>query len=452
MKGFVSPIALTIAGVDSCGGAGVATDLKTFNTLCVHGACVITALTAQNTRGIFNIISVKPKFVEFQVKTLLKDIKITVAKTGVLYTAGIVDTVAKCVENYKLSLVVDPVFQASSGFNLASLITIKAYKRRLLPLAMLVTPNIFEAEKLTGMKVKNLESVKLAAKKIVDLGVKAVMVKGGHLKGREVIDVFFHDGEFTLFTKPKVATFLHGGGCAFSAAITAQIAKGLDLHYAVEKAEDFIKDIFSFPLKIGKGRAIVNPTALLWNNSEKYYVMDNVASSQKKIIDDRRFLPFIAEVGTQIAQALYFATAPQHIAAIENRIRRICGELKSSGIVKFGVSSHMARLILSCMKYYPKVRAAMNLHYDRSLIKAFYNVGMTVESFDRRLEPKSIKISEGLSLGWGLEQVIMKKGKIPDVIFDLGEEGKEPMIRIIGETALEVVEKVQRAFDTLKIS
>ncbi len=153
------------------------------------------------------------------------------------------------------------------------------------------------------------------------------------------------------------------------------------------------------------------------------------------------FLPYIAEVGTQVAMALPYASTPQQVAAVEGRILKFRETAKVTGSVRFGASSHVARIILTAMKHDPSSRAALNLRYDPELVRAFEKTGCVVSSFDRKLEPPKVKALEGGTLVWGVEKAIKAVGKIPDVIFDLGEVGKEPMIRVLGPSATSVVEK-----------
>jgi len=443
------PTALTVAGVDSSGGAGVTADLKTFNTLGVYGSCVITALTAQNTLEIKAIQAVPPSFVKEQLQTLLTDFEIKAAKTGMLHSGGTVKVVANTVKGRDMKIVVDPVFASASGNSLTTEDAVTAYTQSLLPVANLVTPNVPEAQKLSGIEVHSLDDMKEAARRIHSSGVQGVVIKGGHLKGGIVKDLLFYDGNFTVYRKPRVKVRSHGGGCVFSAAITGYLAKGLSIRKAVEGAEQLIQEAISFSLKVGRGREPVNPMVRLYNMAAECRVEDDVALALKIVKADARFLPYIAEVGTQIAMALLYPTSPAHVAAIENRIRRRSAKYLTAGSVKFGVSSHMARLILSCQHLNPEVRAAMNLHCNPALAQAFKAAGLTVGSFDRRNEPEAVKRTEGASMGWGVKEAAKNAGVLPDVIYDLGEADKEPMIRVVGRSASEVVRKAIEALNYL---
>ena len=441
--------ALTIAGLDSSGGAGVTVDLKTFSLLEVYGACVITALTAQNTREVRAVLPVNPRFVREQLKTVLEDLKIYAVKTGILPTEETVKTVAGFVRDYGLKLVVDPVFRSATGRRFVSRGVVRAYVEKLLPLALTVTPNVYEATVLSNVKIASIDDMVRAAEKISGFGVSSVVLKGGHLKGKTVTDLFYEKDKTVFYAKPRRKNDLHGGGCFFSAALTACLALGMNVSDAVERVESLVQEVFGFGLKVGGGFRVVNPLIPVYNRAEMFRVFGSVEEALKRFLAERRLYGFIAEVGTQIAEALPFPSDVSHVAGVEGRIRRVDGKVRF-GKVRFGVSSHMARLILACNRLNPKIRAAINLRYDEKLLDAFRREGFTVSSFERRFEPKRFKLVEGKTLGWGVREAVKKVGRVPDIIYDLGEPGKEAMIRVVGRDAVEVVEKVCRVLKHLK--
>jgi len=242
------PIALTIAGSDSSGGAGIQADLKTFTALGVYGASVITALTAQSTRGVAGIHSVPPAFVTQQIATVADDMRIGATKTGMLNDAGTVRAVAEAVRRHNLHpLVVDPVMVATSGDSLMSEDMVTALREELLPLADLLTPNLAEAARLTGRNVAaRTHEMILQARELMALGCKAVVVKGGHAYGRESIDILVDGGGssgVTHLALPRVETRnTHGTGCTFSAAVTAYLVRGEPLSAAVAAAKLFVHE------------------------------------------------------------------------------------------------------------------------------------------------------------------------------------------------------------------
>ncbi len=435
------PCALTIAGSDSGGGAGIEADLKTFAALGVFGTCAITAITAQNTQGVYEILPVPSRIVERQIEVVLTDIPVKAAKTGMLYSRTTMEVVAEAIDRHKLQVVVDPVFKAGTGNLLIRERDKKALIEKIVPRTFILTPNKIEAEEIAHIKIHGVGDLRRAAEHIAKLGAKAVVVKGGHLEGTEVTDVLYYKGEFKCFKKPRIELDAHGGGCAFSAAITAYLALDHNLVEAVAKAEQFMQSTIMFGWRVGGGRVPVNPMAHLYNEAEKFRVLENVSAAVRIIEKHSEFLPYIAEVGTQVAMALPYASIPQQVAAVEGRILKFREAAKATGSVRFGVSSHVARIVLTVMSHDPSNRAALNLRYDPELVRAFEKTGCIVSSFDRKLEPPVVKALEGGTLVWGVEKAIRAVGKVPDVIFDLGEVGKEPMIRVLGSSATSVVEK-----------
>jgi hydroxymethylpyrimidine/phosphomethylpyrimidine kinase len=255
------PVALTIAGSDSGGGAGVQADLKTFAALGVHGTSAITCVTAQNPRDVRAIQACRPAIVRAQLEALFEALPPRVAKTGMLFTAGIIREVAAWWgSGLRPPLIVDPVMVASSGARLLQPAAVRAIQDDLLPQATLVTPNLDEAAILTGRKLESVEDLRWAAREIQGRWGCAALVKGGHLRGlREAVDIF-HDGhDEWLLAAPRVnGVSTHGTGCTYSAAIAGYLARGLALRPAVEKAKQHVTRTIAGSYRAA-GHAVLNP-------------------------------------------------------------------------------------------------------------------------------------------------------------------------------------------------
>ncbi|MET0651917.1 MAG: bifunctional hydroxymethylpyrimidine kinase/phosphomethylpyrimidine kinase [Hyphomicrobiaceae bacterium] len=237
------PIALTIAGSDSSGGAGIQADLKTFTAFGVYGASVITALTAQNTQGVRSFETVSPAFVVAQMDAVLEDLEVGAIKTGMLATAEIVTAISnRLAAGRQPPLVVDPVMVATSGDALIAPDAVEAVRSKLLPLAALITPNLPEAARLLETKQATTDDeVAAQAKALYALGCRAVLVKGGHGEGDTAVDYLYDGAIVQRFARPRVDTrHTHGTGCTLSAAITALLARGAPLAEAVERAKTFV--------------------------------------------------------------------------------------------------------------------------------------------------------------------------------------------------------------------
>jgi hydroxymethylpyrimidine/phosphomethylpyrimidine kinase len=259
-KGTVKiPRALTIAGSDSGGGAGIQADLKTFSALGVYGMSAITALTSQNTVGVFGIIEIDPDFVSSQIRSVALDIGVDAVKTGMLRNAAIISRVAGDIRDLKLrNLVVDPVMVAKSGDRLLKSEALEALTSELLPLALVVTPNLHEAQALTGLKVETAGDMREAARKLMDFGPKYVVVKGGHLPGNPM-DLLYDGKNFHEYVSDRRQTpHTHGTGCTFASAIAACLAKGFCVEDAVGRAKSYITGAIGQGLPLGRGHGPVH--------------------------------------------------------------------------------------------------------------------------------------------------------------------------------------------------
>ena len=237
-----SPVVLTIAGSDSCGGAGIQADLRVFAALGVRGVSVVTAVTAQSPKIVRAVEGVKVEMVREQLTAVFEGNKPKAAKTGMLLTARNVEVVAEWFIKRRLPLVVDPVMLSTSGAMLLKPSAVKVIQKKLLPVAKLVTPNVPEAEALTGLRIREPEDLRTAARVLFEKYGCAVLVKGGHLRGlNEAVDVLFDGREEWLFSLPRVkGRGMHGTGCVYSAAITAGLVKGLSLPKSVEQGKEFV--------------------------------------------------------------------------------------------------------------------------------------------------------------------------------------------------------------------
>ncbi len=256
-------VALTIAGSDPSGGAGIQADLKTFHQFGVYGEAVITLITVQNTRGVDRVEFLAPDLIADQIRAVLDDIPPAAAKTGALGNCGIIEAVAGLAAGFPFPLVVDPVIVSKHGAALLEADAVDALKTRLLPHAFLVTPNLDEAALLTGVEVRNMAEMRKAAEKLAALGPRAVLVKGGHLGDGDATDVLFYQGEFREFTSPRIATRnTHGTGCTLSAAITAGLASGRELPEAVARAKRYVTAAIRSNPGLGAGAGPLDHHAL----------------------------------------------------------------------------------------------------------------------------------------------------------------------------------------------
>ena len=265
-------IALTIAGSDSSGGAGIQADLKTFAALGVYGASAITALTAQNTRGVTAIHNVPPAFVTAQLDAVFADLKVGAVKIGMLSRAATIKAVVAALARHRAkNIVLDPVMVATSGDRLLAPAAIRALRHELIPRALIVTPNLLEAAALTGMPIaRNEREMETQARAILNFGARHVLIKGGHGKGRDSVDLLIGQVEVKRFSAKRIATRnTHGTGCTLSSAIAAGLAKGLDLVAAIAAAKSYITAAIAGAdrLKVGHGHGPLHHFHAFWRKS-----------------------------------------------------------------------------------------------------------------------------------------------------------------------------------------
>jgi hydroxymethylpyrimidine/phosphomethylpyrimidine kinase len=250
--------ALTIAGSDPSGGAGLQADLKTFQALGVYGMSVSSVLTAQNTEGVYSIHELSSDFISEQLDVLMKDIKPDAVKTGMLYTTDAVRLIANKIQYYKLqNLVIDPVTVSSTGVKLIEDEGLDSIKNELFPLATVITPNIYEAGVFINREINNTDDMKKAAVELRELGAAAVIITGGHLEDK-AIDVLFDGEEFLSLENERLDGEFHGTGCVFSASVAAGLALGYDVKAAVVHAKNFTYNAMKFAFSFGEGMNILN--------------------------------------------------------------------------------------------------------------------------------------------------------------------------------------------------
>lgn len=251
--------ALTIAGSDPCAGAGIQADLKTFEYFKVYGMTVITAITTQNTTGVYNIFPVPPSFVQEQLEVLLSDVKVDTVKIGMLLNMDNIVIVGDIIKKFGIqNVVLDPIILSSNKVPLLNHQGIFSLKVKLIPLATLITPNIYEAGVLSGLEVNSLQTMKKAAEIIFQLGAKYVLIKGGHLL-ESAADILYNGQEFIVFSKERIKNRdVHGTGCVLSAAITAGLAKGFSVDKSVDLAIKYVNEQIKESIGIGCGRRVIN--------------------------------------------------------------------------------------------------------------------------------------------------------------------------------------------------
>lgn len=436
-------VVLSIAGSDPSSGAGIQADLKSFSFLGLHGTTAITCITSQNTQKVKTIYKLPVDIIEQQIDILFEDFNINAVKTGMLYDEEIIKCIVKKLAHYQLKPVVDPVMIATSGDPLSQKTFISSLKKDLLPKTLMLTANIPESENLTESKIKSIEDMKKNCKILLSYGPKYILIKGGHLTNKKAIDLLYDGKNFYEYCLPRISNKkTHGSGCSLSALITGFIALGEKPLDAVRKSKYIIWDMIKKGYKPGKGSDVLNHLCNIsmpnsYENNEYFDVWFELKNAIQTLLP---ILPltFIPEVGMNFAYAVKKAQKFQDICAINGRISKTKHKAKICGSIDFGSSQHVASILLTVMSIDKDVRSAVNIRYSKELLELCTKTNLSIGSFNRKNEPPNV-IS---TMEWGTKYAISKLGFIPDVIFDTGGIGKEPMIRVLGNNPKDVLYKL----------
>ncbi len=433
---------LTIAASDSGGGAGIQADIKAITLLGGFAMSAITALTAQNTRTVEAIYPLPVSFIESQIDAVVQDIGVDAVKTGMLFSAEAVHAVAGKIRQYRIAcVVVDPVMKSKGGDTLLQEPAIEVMKKELFPLALMVTPNLDEASFLCGVAIDSVEKMRDAAQKIRDMGPQNVIIKGGHLSG-DCTDLFYDGRSCTEISAPRINTAnTHGTGCTYAAALATEIAKGYTPLEAAQRAKAFIQTAIKCSLPLGKGHGPTNPFANIMRSADLWECSSALKEALKRL-QQAGIGHLIPEVQSNMGFAISSAAGKEDVVAFPGRIMRLQDSIATVADPAPGASRHVAKIILTVLKYDRRFSSAMNVRYSPETIERCRACGFQVAEFNRKLEPRDVKEEEGSTLEWGTDQVLSRAERIPDIIFDTGDVGKEPMVRVLGTAPMDVADKI----------
>ncbi len=480
---------LIIAGSDPGAGAGLQQDLKVATLLGAYGLTVVTALTVQNSQGVSGVHPAAPEVVAGQLDAILGDFPVHAIKIGMLATAATVRTVAARLRvflggrpgehnapalppdpppnplygvggggleegagahwplapspNNSPPLILDPVLAAGHGQVLLEEEGIRIMQDELFPLTYILTPNVSESARLTDMEIETPDHLEEAARRLQAMGPQWVLAKGGHLPGAPV-DVLTDGKNAYHLASPRIeAPHHHGSGCLLATALAAHLAQGLSVPEAVNRARELVQQALRHGLPLGQGVGPVNPYAPFARELARHKVLESLRAAAERLVrEDISHL--IPEVMSNLGYAVPYPEGPQDVAAFPGRILKTPGGTIIPAPPTFGASKHIASIILAAMKFFPHLRSAMNIRYVEGIEELAPKLHVRAASFDRAQEPPEVKAQEGGTLAWGVAAA-MKNLKSweppPDLIYDKGDWGKEPMIRILGENPMQVVEK-----------
>lgn len=425
--------AMTVAGSDPVSGAGLQADIKAMNSLGVHCASVVTAVTAQNTKRVSGIFPMGAEAVKAQLDAVLNDLDIRAAKTGMLYSEETVRIVADAVEDRDFPIIVDPVMVATVGGNLSTDGYVEALKKHLMPISALVTPNKQEAERIVGFKIRNEDDAAYACE-IIGRDGSCVLLKSGTSDHRQVTDYLYLSSGITKIQNPRInGDSGHGSGCVLSSFITANIANGLDLVTSVYEARKMIQKSIAGQYRIGNGVPVVNPnvTLLKKDDADKVGILRDLDTSVQKLC---RFMPFdlVPASGANIAYAVRNAKGPEEIAGIDGHIVMKGSDLKG-GKARFGAGDHLSYVLTEVMGTSPGTRSVAFFQGDDALVKDMRHAGFKVIVSDLKITDDTAAETIRSALG---------KDQIPDaVVF----RGKTCRVYVFGKGPREVVGKIDKS-------
>jgi len=429
---------LTIAGSDSGGGAGIQADLKTITVLGGFGMSVVTAITAQNTLGVQGVYELPAEFITLQFDSVAADIGVDAAKTGMLSSSAIIEAVARKVEEYSIyNLVVDPVMVAKGGSRLLRQDAMDALVKKLIPLAFIITPNIDEAEALSGLSISGIEDMRRAAEIIHRMGARHVVVKGGHLEG-EAADLYFDGSDSHVFSSPRIATQdTHGTGCTFSAAIATELAGGMTAFEAVRKAKDYITEAIKYSLRLGAGHGSTNHFAPARRGMEQYTCLMELKDALR-MLRDGRCADSITHGESNIGYALSYASAIGDVAAFPGGLDHMeCGKPVTSD-PGFGAFPGIAEVILAAMRCDNEYRSAMSIRCDEGIIGAGRELGYSVT-----------RIGSPAAGGIGrlMDAALAGLDGVPDLVY--AGDGGSDVAYMLGKDPINVAVKVLKSCQRL---
>lgn len=426
-------IVLSIAGSDPSAGAGIQADLKTFAAHEVYGLTVVSAITSQNTSKFSKVKEVSSDMVQSQIESVMSDFNIDVIKIGMVYNSSTIKAIHSELKNTKIPIVLDPVFESTTGGVLLQNEAFSLFKKLLVPLSFVITPNLPEAERLAGMKIRTSRDVKVAAAKIHRMGAENIVIKGGHFDGKTVTDYVLEKTKFYSFSVKRINRITHGGGCNFSASLAANIAKGNNLKDSVKLAKEFSLKSIADSQKIGRGIFVAG------TKSDK--LEKELSDAISKFTNLKNVSKYIPEVQTNFVFAKKNSKSLNDILGVTGRIVKVENSAVVVGSLKYGSSKHVGSAVLEMTKKFPAIRSGINIKYDKEFIKKGISKKLSVSHYERKSEPSKTRTKEGNTISWGIRNAI-KSSKPVDIIFHKGDLGKEPMIMIFGTTPNAVLDKL----------
>ena len=420
---------LTVGGSDPSSGAGIQSYIRTFSDFDAYGFTAITAITSQNTKQVSNIEPVSKKSLKSQLNSILSDFHIDAIKIGMVYNSDIIKIIHSEFRNNHVPIIVDPIIKSTTGNLLLKKSALSDYKKMIIPLANIITPNKYEAKILSGVS-----NVRNAAKKIQILGAESVIVTGASTSKDKISDFVLEKNKEYKITGKMIPIQNHGSGCNYSASLTVLLAKQYTLNQAVKIAKNYVYNSIKSSKNIGKGVRITYTT----NSNEKMELIESIKNF-KQIKNVYKTIP---ECQTNFVYSKINPKTIKDVLGVSGRLVKSGKEVVTAGEIMYGGSHHVATAVIQVNRKFPNIRSGLNIKFNPKIISKARSCGLTVLKYDRSKEPKKSKQQEGSSIKWGIKHAL--KSKSPDLIYHKGDMGKEPMILIFGEKPNDIIKKISK--------
>ena len=427
---------LTIGGSDPSGGAGIQSDIEYFTTFNIHTFSVITAITQQNTTSFGKVQKIKNSMIKNQLESIFSDFEINGIKIGMVYDSEIIKIISKYLKNKKVPIVLDPVIKSTTGGILLKKSAIQDFIKYLIPISTVITPNLNEAEIISKIKLSDKNSIEKIGKIIQSKGIKNVIITGIKNKENEICDYVFENNRSYLIKSQNIPIENHGSGGIFAASILNYLMKDKNLRESTKFAKKITLHAIKNSKVIGKG---INITQI----SKTDQIISDLFNSITEFSQIPKISEKIPECQTNFVFSKVKPKNIKDIVGVSGRIVKSDKQVIVAGELRYGASKHVATAVLEINKKFPEIRSAINIKFEKSMIKKMENKQFIIEFYDRSKEPGKNK-SKGSSIEWGIKNAIKNSNEPPDAIFHEGDFGKEPMTIIFGKTPLDVICKVKK--------
>ena len=430
---------LSIGGSDPSSGAGIQNDIKTISSLDGNCFTVVTAITSQNTEKFSSVEPISPKIIGGQIESIVSDFKIDAIKIGMVYNSSIIKVIHSKLRKIDAPIILDPVIKSTTGGTLLTSNSISYYKKILIPLGYIITPNKSEAEVLSGNKIRTKKELVNCAKKIRKLGAKNVIITGVQFSKNKISDFILEDNKTNFIFCKKLSKKNHGSGCTFSSALAFCISNGKNISDSAKFAQDYTTQSIKNAEKIGKGIPI---TKIKKRRSD--HIQTSLKNSVKEFTQLKNVYSLIPEVQTNFVFSKKHPKSIKDVVGISGRIVKDRKTIQIVGNFEYGGSKHIGNAVITICKKFPSIRSAVNIKFNKKIIKKFQKNGFKILSYDRANEPLKTKAKENSTISWGIKNAIKNASRPPDIIYHEGDLGKEPMILVFGKNPNEVVKKISK--------